>query len=116
MDVLAVRRVADQLVAQAREKHEPSLLECVTYRYRGHSMSDPDTYRGKDEIKQWQGRDAILGLGDHLQKQKMASASELQKIDEAITGEVEAAVKFADESPEPDLKDLYRDVYAEEVG
>ena len=115
MDVLAVRRVADQLVAQAREKHEPSLLECVTYRYRGHSMSDPDTYRGKDEIKQWQGRDAILSLGDHLQKQKMASADELQKIDDAITGEVEAAVKFAEESPEPDLKDLYRDVYAEEV-
>ena len=115
MDVLAVRRVADQRVAQAREKHEPSLLECVTYRYRGHSMSDPDTYRGKDEIKQWQGRDAILSLGDHLQKQKMASADELQKIDDAITGEVEAAVKFAEESPEPDLKDLYRDVYAEEV-
>jgi len=116
MDVIAVRRVADRLVAQAREKREPSLLECVTYRYRGHSMSDPDTYRGKDEIKQWQGRDAILGLGDHLQKQKMASANELQKIDEAITSEVETAVKFADESPEPDLKDLYRDVYAEEVG
>jgi pyruvate dehydrogenase E1 component alpha subunit len=115
MDVLAVRRVADQLVAQAREKHQPSLLECVTYRYRGHSMSDPDTYRGKDEIKQWQGRDAILGLGDHLVKQKMASADELQKIDEAILNEVEAAVKFADESPEPDLKDLYRDVYAEVV-
>jgi len=115
MDVLAVRRVADQLVAQAREKHEPSLLECVTYRYRGHSMSDPDTYRGKDEIKQWQGRDAILSLGDHLQKQKMASSQELQKIDEAVLSEVEAAVKFADESPEPSLSDLYRDVYAEEV-
>jgi pyruvate dehydrogenase E1 component alpha subunit len=115
MDVLAVRRVADQLVAQAREKHEPSLLECVTYRYRGHSMSDPDTYRGKDEIKQWQGRDAILSLGNHLQKQKMASAQELQKIDEAVLSEVEAAVKFADESPEPSLSDLYRDVYAEEV-
>jgi pyruvate dehydrogenase E1 component alpha subunit len=115
MDVLAVRRVADQLVAQAREKREPSLLECVTYRYRGHSMSDPDTYRGKDEIKQWQGRDAILSLGNHLVKQKMASAEELQKIDEAITGDVEAAVKFADESPEPDMKDLYRDVYAEVV-
>jgi len=115
MDVLAVRRVADQLVAQAREKHEPSLLECVTYRYRGHSMSDPDTYRGKDEIKQWQGRDAILSLGNHLQKQKLASSEELQKVDEAVLSEVEAAVKFADESPEPSLSDLYRDVYAEEV-
>ena len=113
MDVLAVRRITDQLVAQAREKHEPSLLECVTYRYRGHSMSDPDTYRGKEEIKEWQTRDAILSLGDHLQKQKMASKDELQKIDEAITAEVEEAVKFADESPEPDVKDLYRDVYAE---
>jgi pyruvate dehydrogenase E1 component alpha subunit len=114
MDVLAVRRITDQLVAQAREKHEPSLLECVTYRYRGHSMSDPDTYRGKEEIKQWQGRDAILSLGDHLVKQKMASADELQKIDEGVTAEVEASVKFADESPEPDLKDLYRDVYSGE--
>jgi pyruvate dehydrogenase E1 component alpha subunit len=114
MDVLAVRRITDQLVAQAREKHEPSLLECVTYRYRGHSMSDPDTYRGKEEIKQWQGRDAILSLGDHLVKQKMATADELQKIDEGVTAEVEASVKFADESPEPDLKDLYRDVYSGE--
>ncbi|MDQ6883720.1 MAG: pyruvate dehydrogenase (acetyl-transferring) E1 component subunit alpha [Candidatus Dormibacteraeota bacterium] len=115
MDVLAVRRIADQLVAQAREKHEPSLLECVTYRYRGHSMSDPDTYRGKDEIKQWQGRDAILSLGDHLLKQKMATREELEKIDEAVTGEVGEAVRFADESPEPDLKELYRDVYAGEA-
>ena len=77
-------------------------------------MSDPDTYRGKDEIKEWQGRDAILSLAAHLQKQKLASQDELQKIDEAITAEVEEAVKFADESPEPDLKDLYRDVYAGE--
>jgi pyruvate dehydrogenase E1 component alpha subunit len=113
MDVLAVRRITDELVAQAREKREPSLLECVTYRYRGHSMSDPDTYRGKEEIKEWQARDAILSLGNHLQKQKMARKDELQKIDEAITAEVEDAVKFADESPEPDVNDLYRDVYAE---
>ena len=114
MDVLAVRRITDQLVAQAREKHEPSLLECVSYRYRGHSMSDPDTYRGKDEIKEWQGRDAILNLGGHLLKQKMATQDGLQQIDDAVTAEVEEAVKFADESPEPDLKDLYRDVYAPE--
>ena len=115
MDVLAVRRITDQLVAQAREKHEPSLLECVTYRYRGHSMSDPDTYRGKDEVKEWQSRDGILSLGDYMKKQKMLDDQEIQKIDEEITATVEAAVKFADESPEPDPKDLYRDVYAEEV-
>ena len=115
MDVLKVRRIADELVAQAREKHEPSLLECVTYRYRGHSMSDPDTYRGKDEIKEWQTRDAILTLGDYMKKQKMLGDPELQKIDDEVTAQVEDAVKFAEESPEPDPKDLYRDVYADEV-
>ncbi len=115
MDVLAVRRITDQLVAQAREKHEPSLLECVTYRYRGHSMSDPDTYRGKDEIKEWQTRDAILTLGDYMKKQKMIDDQQLQKLDEEVIAQVEEAVKFAEESPEPDPKDLYRDVYAGEV-
>src|SRR2546428_7954353 len=63
MDVLAVRRIADQLVAQAREKHEPSLLECVTYRYRGHPSPDPDPYPGKDEIKERQPRHGIISLG-----------------------------------------------------
>ena len=115
MDVLAVRRITDQLVAPAREKDEASLLECVTYRYRGHSMSDPDTYRGKDEVKEWQSRDGILSLADYMKKQKMLDDQELQRIDEEITAQVEAAVKFADESPEPDPKDLYRDVYADEV-
>jgi len=115
MDVLAVRRITDQLVAQAREQHEPSLLECVTYRYRGHSMSDPDTYRGKDEIKEWQTRDAIQNLGDHMKGQKMVSDEQLQRIDDEVTAQVDEAVKFAEESPEPDPKDLYRDVYADEV-
>jgi pyruvate dehydrogenase E1 component alpha subunit len=78
-------------------------------------MSDPDTYRGKEEIKEWQTRDAILSLGEHMKKQKMLTAEEIQKIDEEITAQVEEAVKFADESPDPDPKDLYRDVYAEEV-
>jgi pyruvate dehydrogenase E1 component alpha subunit len=78
-------------------------------------MSDPDTYRGKDEIKEWQTRDAILSLGEHMKKQKMLDDQEIQKIDEEVTAQVEEAVKFAEESPEPDPKDLYRDVYADEV-
>jgi pyruvate dehydrogenase E1 component alpha subunit len=114
MDVLAVRQVTDELVRQAREKHEPSLLECVTYRYRGHSMSDPDTYRGKDEIKQWQTRDAILGLGEYMKKQKMLTDQEMEKIDQEVTAQVEEAVNFAEESPEPDPGDLYRYVYADD--
>jgi len=113
MDVLAVRRITDQLVEQARERHEPSLLECVTYRYRGHSMSDPDTYRGKDEIKEWQGRDPILSLADHMKGQKLITDQDIQRIDEEITRQVEASVEFAEQSPEPDPRELYRDVYAE---
>ena len=76
-------------------------------------MSDPDTYRGKDEIKEWQGRDSILSLGEHIKRQKLANDDELQKVDEAVTSEVEAAVRFAEESPEPKSSELYRDVYAE---
>jgi pyruvate dehydrogenase E1 component alpha subunit len=78
-------------------------------------MSDPDNYRGKDEIKEWQTRDAILSLGDYMKKQKMLDDQQIQRIDEEVTAQVEEAVKFAEESPEPDPKDLYRDVYAEEV-
>ena len=113
MDVLAVRQVTDELVWQARERHEPSLLECVTYRYRGHSMSDPDTYRKKEEIKEWQGRDAILSLGEHLKQQKILTDADIERMDQEVTAKVEDAVKFAEESPEPNPQDLYRDVYYE---
>jgi pyruvate dehydrogenase E1 component alpha subunit len=77
-------------------------------------MSDPDTYRGKDEIKEWQGRDSILNLGEHLTQQKITTDADLQKIDEEVTAEVEDAVRFAEESPEPNPSELYRDVYADE--
>jgi pyruvate dehydrogenase E1 component alpha subunit len=112
MDVLAVREVTERLVEQARSRHQPSLLECVTYRYKGHSMSDPDTYRGKDEIKEWQQRDAILLLGEHLQKQKILSDKDIERIDEEVMSQVDDTVRFAEESPEPDIKDLFRDIYA----
>src|SRR6267143_807734 len=115
MDVLAVRQVTDRLVAQARDQHEPSLLECVTYRYRGHSMSDPDTYRGKQEVTEWKERDSILKFGEYLKRERLASDKELEAIDVEVMAEVEAAVTFADESPDPDPKDLFRDVYADEA-
>ena len=116
MDVLAVREVADRLVEQARERHEPSLLECVTYRYKGHSMSDPDTYRQKDEIKQWQERDAILSLANHLEQGKLLTDAELERIDQEVTAQVEDAAAFAEQSPDPDVRDLYRNVYVEAEG
>jgi len=114
MDVLAVRRVTDRLVEQARTQREPSLLECVTYRYRGHSMSDPDTVRTKEEIREWQNRDAIARFGDQLKRDKVLTDSELERIDAEVTAEVDEAVRFADESPEPKVEDLYQGVYAGE--
>jgi len=114
MDILAVRRATDRLVEQARSRHEPSLLECVTYRYRGHSMSDPDTVRTKDEIREWQSRDAILSFGEHLKREKILSDVDIERIDQEVTAEVDDCVKFADESPEPDVKDLYKYVYVDE--
>ena len=116
MDVLAVREVADRLVGQARERHEPSLLECVTYRYKGHSMSDPDTYRQKDEIREWQGRDAILSLASHLKERKLLTDAEIERIDQEISAQVEDAAAFAEQSPDPDVRDLYRNVYVEGEG
>jgi pyruvate dehydrogenase E1 component alpha subunit len=113
MDILAVRQVSDRLVTQAREQHEPSLLECVTYRYRGHSMSDPDTYRGKEEINEWKQRDSILLFGEHVKRERLASEKDLEQMDQEVMAEVDQAVQFAEESPEPDPKDLFRDVYAE---
>jgi pyruvate dehydrogenase E1 component alpha subunit len=75
-------------------------------------MSDPDTYRGKDEVKEWQQRDAILLLGEHLQEQKILSDKDIERIDEEVMSQVDDTVRFAEESPEPDVKDLFRDVYA----
>lgn len=115
MDVLAVRQVTDRLVAQARDQHEPSLLECVTYRYRGHSMSDPDTYRGKQEINEWKQRDSILQFGDYVKRERLATDQDLERMDQEVMAEVDEAVKFADESPDPDPKDLFKDVYADEA-
>ena len=113
MDVLAVKDAVERAVKRAREGDGPFILEVKTYRYRGHSMSDPAKYRSKDEV------DEVKKTRDPIDHVKMllaaakATEDELKAIDAEIKAIVAAAVQFAQESPEPDPSELYTDVYVE---
>ena len=114
MDVLAVHKVAQEAVARARAGEGPTLIECLTYRFRGHSLADPDELRSKAEKEFWFARDPIKKFSAYLTGQNLATAEELKEIDRRITAVVEEAVKFAIDSPEPDPADLYKYVFAED--
>jgi pyruvate dehydrogenase E1 component alpha subunit len=114
MDVLATRKATLEAARRAREEHMPSLIEVVTYRYRGHSMADPAKYRTDDEVKQWQQRDPINTFAAYLEKEEIAAPEDLAAIRADVEREVNDAVQFADESPEPALSDLYKYVMVEE--
>jgi pyruvate dehydrogenase E1 component alpha subunit len=113
MDVLAVRAIAQEAVARARAGEGPTLIECLTYRFRGHSLADPDELRSKTEKEAWFARDPIKKLATHLLEQKLASQDELKAIEKKIQAVVEEAVTFALESPEPNPNDLYKYVFAD---
>ena len=114
MDVLAVRSVAQEAVARARAGEGPTLIEALTYRFRGHSLADPDEMRSKAEKEFWFSRDPIKKLAAYLVEQNLADDSELKAIDRKIQELIEEAVKFAESSPEPDPSELYRFVFAED--
>lgn len=114
MDVLAVRAVAQEAVTRARAGEGPTLIECLTYRFRGHSLADPDELRSKSEKEFWLARDPIKKLANHLVQQKLATQEELQGIEKQIQAVVDDAIEFALSSPEPDPSDLYKYVFAED--
>jgi pyruvate dehydrogenase E1 component alpha subunit len=107
--VTAATRVA---VTRARSGGGPSLIECKTYRLRGHSKSDRNLYRTKEEIEAWRKRDPILRLQDELIAHGRFEAAELADIEKAAQAQIEAALEFAKASPDPDPAELTRDVYA----
>ena len=114
MDVLAVKAAGDNATAYCRSGKGPYILEIKTYRYRGHSMSDPAKYRTREEVqKMREERDAIEQVRDLLVTGKHASEDELKAIDKEIKAEVNDAAEFAKVSPEPALEELYTDIYAE---
>lgn len=112
MDVLEVHAAAKRAVAHVRGGDGPFLLEAMTYRFRGHSMADPELYRTKDEVSEWRVRDPIITLRGELVESHEVTEDEMDQIDAEVEAEVEQAVKFADESPEPAAEELWTDVYA----
>lgn len=91
--------------------HGPVLLEVKTYRYKGHSMSDPQKYRTREELESKKGEDPIIGLKAYILENKFATEKELKAIDAKVKAIVDESVKFAEESPYPDPSALYEDVY-----
>lgn len=114
MDVLAVRAVAQEAVARARAGEGPTLIECLTYRFRGHSLADPDELRSKAEKEFWFSRDPLKKLAAHLVEQNLATQEDLKNIEKRIQAVVDDAIQFALESPEPDASELYKYVFAED--
>jgi pyruvate dehydrogenase E1 component alpha subunit len=112
MDLLAVREAVIRAAERAREKSLPTLLEIRTYRFMGHSMSDPGNYRTRAEIEKYQERDPIKLFTQSLRETGVLNDKSLKEIEDRVHAEVEHAAKFADESPLPDPTELYTDVYA----
>lgn len=113
MDVLAVKEAAAKAIAHCRAGEGPYILEVKTYRYRGHSMSDPAKYRTRDEVqKMREERDCIEQVRELLLTGKHATEDDLKAIDKEIKATVNEAAEFAKESPEPALEELYTDIYA----
>jgi len=112
MDVLAVREATLRAIERARKDSLPTLLEIRCYRYMGHSMSDPGKYRTPEEIKKEQTRDPIFLFKESLKEAKVFGDKDFEEIERHVKEAVEKAVKFADESPLPDAKELFTDVYA----
>src|SRR5216684_4776562 len=107
MDVLAVREATLRAVERARKNYLPTLLEVRTYRFMGHSMSDPGNYRTRAEIERYQERDPIKLFSASLKEERVLSESELKQIDTEVRAEVEQAVRFAEESPQPAPEELF---------
>lgn len=113
MDVIKVHEAALEAIEHAR-REGPYFLEVLTYRYEGHSMGDPERYRTKEEVGQWEESDPIGIFRNSLLKGKHAKAAELDTIEKDVLDEVQEAVQFAEQSPDPTWEDLIESIYVED--
>jgi len=109
----AVCIAMERAVKRAREKGGPTFLEMKTYRYRGHSMSDPAKYRTKEELEEYKEEDPIAYVLHTIKENNFATEEELEAIDEKVKTAIDACVTFAEESPYPDEKELLTDIYTD---
>jgi pyruvate dehydrogenase E1 component alpha subunit len=113
MNVIEVRQAAEEYLEHVRSGNGPFFLEAVTYRFRGHSMGDPERYRQKDEIEKWQQEDPIGIFRAYLIKEKLANVDELDEIENQVDEETQEAIEFAEASPEPAAEELFTNIYAD---
>jgi pyruvate dehydrogenase E1 component alpha subunit len=111
MDVADTHRAIGEAVERVRAERRPLLVEAITYRFRGHSMADPEEYRSREEVGQWRERDPIPAFAQRLQDEGIVDAAAQARIDADAIARVDAAVQFADASPFPAAESLYDDVY-----
>jgi pyruvate dehydrogenase E1 component alpha subunit len=111
MDVVETYEVVGEALRTAREERRPTLVEAVTYRFRGHSMADPEEYRSKEQVEEWRRRDPLVVFGRRLEDEGVLDAEERERLDTELVEEVDRAVAFADQSPFPSPESLYDDVY-----
>jgi len=111
-DVLAVYEAAQRAVERARKGEGPTLIECKTYRHKGHSRVDPARYRPKEEVEEWLAKDPIKLFRRKLLKTKTLTEAEIEQIEKEVSLEIEEAVKFAKESPYPAAEEALEGVYA----
>ncbi len=109
----AVHEAIEEAADRARRGDGPTLLDIRTYRYKGHSMSDPQKYRTKEEVNEWMEQDPIVHCLNVIKENKWLTAKEIEEIEAWVKNEVEECVSFAENSPYPDGKELYEDVYVE---
>ena len=113
MDVLAVRGVAQKAIARARAGEGPTLIEALTYRFRGHSLADPDELRSIEEKEAWIAKDPILRLSSYIIDNSIDDQCGLDEIRNQVEQEVDEAINFALSSPEPDVKDLKKYLFSD---
>jgi pyruvate dehydrogenase E1 component alpha subunit len=111
MDVVDTHKVTSEALAIARDERRPVLVEAVTYRFRGHSMADPEEYRTKEQVDEWRKRDPLLVFGDQLVAAGVLGEDEREQMDVETIARVDEAVAFADASAHPSPNDLYDDIY-----
>ncbi len=115
MDVIKVREISEKMISEIRNGSGPQFLEILTYRFRGHSMGDPERYRKQDEVHQWEENDPIGIYRRYLVEQKIANDNDLDQIDHKAAEIIAEAVQFAESSPEPAPEELFANIYTEEM-
>jgi pyruvate dehydrogenase E1 component subunit alpha len=111
MDVVDTHHVIREAIRRAREERQPILVEAITYRFRGHSMADPEEYRTKEQVAEWRKRDPISTFADRLVAEGVLDEAEPDRIDQAQVARVDEAVAFADRAAFPPPESLYDHIY-----